>query len=281
MKLAAWLDALLDSQVHGRIAGDPRTTVGKPLGCPKPRVFKDAIDYGQADFDASRVLSVDGQILVLSGDDRALLYAMSNQPRHLDELRHAFELLSPDGPSIANLIDIGCGPCTAGLAYASVVGAAAPFRYYGIDRAASMRRLAEDLFRGAKQAGGLHPQTLGTFSDSLASAQFDRRNWGHSLAVVSYLLSSPTVDPAELATQIAAALDRAGPGNQTILHINSANQYANRNWPVFRDALTDQGFGLVHEEKEDFADTDKSVVEISYALFHRPKQEVMKMGDQQ
>jgi hypothetical protein len=279
MKLAAWLNALLDTRVHGRIASDPRTAAAKPLGCPKHRVFKDAIDSGQADFDASRALSVDGQTLVLSGDDRALLYAMFNQPRHLDELRHAFELLSPDGPSVVNLIDIGCGPCTAGLAYASVVGAGAAFRYYGIDRAGSMRRLAEELFRGAAQAGGLHPQTRASFSDSLESAKFDKRNWGHSLAVVCYLLSSQTVNPAELAQQVAAALDRAGPGNQTILHINSANMYANRNWPVFREALAEQGFGLVHEEKEPFTDTDKSVVEISYALFHRPKQEVMKIGD--
>ncbi|MGO1071790.1 hypothetical protein [Lysobacter sp. CA199] len=277
MNLAQWLEALLQRDVHDRIESDPRSVADTLMGCPKHRVFKEVIGSGQADFDCAVALHVDGKAVMFSADDRALFYAKYNQPRHLDELRHAFEHLSPGRSAADNMLDIGCGPFTAGLVYASVVGAGEPFRYYGVDRAASMRNLAQRLFEGARLVGGVHADTRAAFFADLASVHCDPPNWGHSLAVISYLLGSPTVDAAPMAEAIAATLNRIGPGPQSVLHINSAHGYANRKYPEFRDALIRHGFALAKEDEERFMDTNKGFVDISYALLHRPKQEIMNM----
>ncbi len=110
----------------------PTTRNNLILGLPKQQVFGQVIGGGQAEFDTP--------YLHLSGADRALLYAYMNQPGHVAELIEAFTQLFKNGPPEDPLIvaDVGCGPCTGGLALAAVLGV--PFTYIGLDRYASDAR---------------------------------------------------------------------------------------------------------------------------------------------
>ena len=116
MSAPKWLQDLVDVHVDQKIRNDTRTTPTTFLGWPRDRVFGEVIEGGQADFDAATG--------ALSGPDKALLYAKYNQPRHLDELRYAFGLLLGEHKNISRptVIDIGCGPFTAGLAFAAALG---------------------------------------------------------------------------------------------------------------------------------------------------------------
>jgi hypothetical protein len=135
--IAPWLMQLLNDEIDDRVRTDPRTTNATFLGWPRERVFREVVGGGQADFDAP--------VGHLAGSDRALLYAKYNQRRHLDELQHAFDRLLTNGRiSFPTVLDLGCGPFTAGLSLAGVLGSNEPFRYFGIDRAVSMRELAKD-----------------------------------------------------------------------------------------------------------------------------------------
>jgi SAM-dependent methyltransferase len=264
MNNATWLTDLLNEEIDKAINNDVRTTATTFLGWPKDRIFRDVIGGGQADFDAD--------LGHLTGDDRAMLYARYNQRRHLDELAHAFRHLLGVESDIARptVIDLGCGPFTAGLSFAAMLGAAEPFRYFGVDRAAAMLQLARRLADAARTLGAFHPGTTISFGQELASVNFGpvRDEW--TVVVASYLLASPTLDVESLVGEILVALDRVGPGPVAVLYTNSANANARAKFPAFRDSLMKGGFNVIIEDIERFTDTSKPPTDVHYALLHRP-----------
>lgn len=84
---------------------DPRSQGGTLLGLSAADA-KEAVEWGQADFDAA----ASG----LSPDDLVLLYAYFLQLRHLEELTTAFRqmLLNQSIDDTPVVLDLGCGPCT-------------------------------------------------------------------------------------------------------------------------------------------------------------------------
>ncbi len=260
-----WLTDLLDEEVHTRIRDDART-IARPttfLGWPKDTIFSDVLGGGQADFDAP----VGG----LSGQDRALLYARYNQRRHLDELGEAFAQLfgKADGAGVPTIIDLGCGPFTAGLALAAAVGPTRPFRYYGVDRATAMCEVGTRFAATAKRLGAFHDETTYAFTDELATLAFGQIRGDLTLVVASYLLASPSLVVDDLVPELVRAVERIGPGPAAILYTNSAKPGPNRNYPRFRELLVAAGFEVKSDAEELFAKTRKPT-DLRYALFFRP-----------
>ncbi|TAM33250.1 MAG: hypothetical protein EPN68_01835 [Rhodanobacter sp.] len=237
---------------------------GTLLGWPRDTIFGQVISAGQADFDRP--------IGHLSSDDRALLYADFNQRRHLDELSHAFRQLVDNRPLSAGLkiLDLGCGPFTAGLSFAEVVGDTVPFRYFGVDRSSAMSRLGQTLADGARASGGLHELTSIWFGDNLANADFGPVRGEPTIIVASYLLASPTLDSRALVGELEDALNRVGPGMAAVLYTNSAMAVATQKYPAFKAALMERGFQEKVDCMERFTDTDKEPKQLHYALFVRP-----------
>lgn len=264
MSRTAWLADLLAREIEDRINEDVRTTATTFLGIPKDRIFRDVIGGGQADFNAD--------VAHLTGDDRALLYARYNQRRHLDELIHAFKGLLGEEETVARptIIDVGCGPFTAGLAFAEVFGPSEPFRYFGVDRATTMLRLGERLAREADRVGAFHPLATYWFGENLSAANFGPVRGEWTIVIASYLLASPTLDVHMLVRDILEALDRVGPGPVAVLYTNSASANARAKFPAFQEALLEGGFELAIADTERFTDTSKSPTALHYALFHRP-----------
>jgi SAM-dependent methyltransferase len=259
-----WLRALIDQEVHDRLRCDPRTLEqpGTLLGWPQDRIFTDALKGGLADFDAP--------VGSLSGADRALLYARFNLPRHLDELGEAFgQLFQASGRAgDPTVVDLGCGPFTAGLALAAALGPEAVFRYHGIDRATSMRGLGRRFAEGARERGAFHPKTTWAFGSDLDAHDFGAPSGDTTVVVASYLFANPSVDPQALAAGVLRALERIGPGPAAFLYTNSAAPRLNESFRPFSDALVEDGFRVVTDGTERFERT-RNPTDLHYALLYR------------
>ncbi|ATB32291.1 hypothetical protein [Melittangium boletus] len=266
-----WLVALINTEVDIRIRNDARTMAAPNtfLGYPKDRIFQEVLGGGQADFDAP--------IGKLTGEDRALLYAKYNQSRHLDELGEAFDQLFSitSRAGQPTLIDLGCGPFTAGLALAATLNKARAFRYHGFDRADSMRGLGARFAETAKRLGAFHPNATWSFGQNLDIHDFGRIRGDLTLVVASYLLASPTVDVESLVGSVVNAVNRIGPGPAAVLYTNSAKPGPNKKYPSFSKALRESGFELKRDHVELFQKT-KNPADLRYALFFRPATTVLK-----
>lgn len=227
-----------------RVLNDPRSTPGTRLGWPAQSVQADVIGFGQADFDSP--------VGHLTGADRALLYAFFNQRAHLGDLRGVLEQLfaGADRGGTPTILDLGCGPFTAGLALAAVLGNGRAFHYFGLDRSLEMRRLGATLAAAAREREALHDSTTIAFVDALEDVQFDKPRWDITLVVASYLLASPTIDTNALAASVAAAVNRRGCGTAAFLYLNSAKAFPNAKWPDLVASLATAGFELRIDQVE-------------------------------
>lgn len=259
-----WLEQLRRQLIVTPISNDPRSVHGTRLGRQSSWIFNHAIGGGQADFDQA--------IEELSPRDRVMLYALFNQKAHVDELIHAFDkfLPNPDTFKGATVVDIGCGPFTAGLAVANVIGPRVAFRYFGVDRAVSMRSFANELAEAVRVLGEFNERTEVGFYRSVDEIDFGRHRGAEiAVFVLSYLLASDTIDVDALAGEINRASSRIGMGQTFVLYTNSARESACANYPAFRNRMVEAGFRVYVEETEHFLDTD-TPRDIHYALFERP-----------
>lgn len=263
-----WLERLRRRVIVDPLANDPRSPPGtRLLGHDANWVFKHAVGGGQADFDQP--------IADLLPHDRAKLYALLNQKGHIDELIYALELFLPEVQLAegTTVLDIGCGPFTAGLALANVVGSAAAYRYYGFDRAASMLALGQELANGARDAGAIHERTTVAFHRELAHANFGpQRAAERTLFVLSYLLASDTIDLPTLVSNIAATAERVGWGPIYVLYTNSVTEFNRRHFPFFAALMEAADFQLVREEET------TQPRRIHYALFTRSARHMVPIG---
>ena len=221
-----------------------------------------AIAGGQAKFDEP----IDN----LSARDRVLLYALFNQKGHVLELIDAFQNLldSPWQLNGATILDIGCGPFTAGLAIANVVGNDVDFRYFGVDTSREMCALGGDLARAAREEGGLSPAVSVQFTDSIEVIDFGAARLGRTIVVLSYLLASDSLNIQTIVRQIVEACNRIGPGPVAVLYTNSGFAARRASFPEFDGRMQAAGFKCVVVDFEMFEDGNKSR-HIHYALFTR------------
>lgn len=263
----AWLETVINEEIFTKIDTDPRTLAAPEtfLGWPKNKIFVDVIGFGQANFDTT--------VGHLSPSDRAILYARYNQPRHLDELTDAFLNLTSSSQHAGRptILDLGCGPFTAGLAFAATFGPSREFRYFGIDIATSMCQLGARLAEAAQRHGGLNARTTYSFESDLKNIEFGPIRGDLTIVVASYLLASPTLDVKHLVEELSHTLARIGPGPAAVLFTNSAAPHLNTKYPEFRQALCDAGFIVEVDDTEFFTKT-KNPKDLRYALFFRKPQ---------
>jgi len=270
---APWLAPLIEEEVHERLRNDPRTLAkpGTLLGWSHDQVYSTVIEGGQAEFDQP--------IGDLLGADRALLYARFNLPRHLDELGDAFGQLfsSFSRAGTPTLIDLGCGPFTAGLSLAEALGPESAFHYHGFDRATSMGELGRRFAEGARRRGALHGRTTWGFGSDLDGHDFGKLRNDMTIVVASYVLASRTIEAGPLASSVLRAIKRIGPGPAVFLYTNSATPWSNRNFAPFRDALVAGGFKVVFDGVERFLQT-RNPADLRYALLFREAQATIDLG---
>ncbi len=274
--LPQWLQDLRRDEITERVGNDPRSVGRKVLGVDKDAVMDEVIGWGQADFDEPWG--------TLSSDDRVLLYAYFLQLRHLEELAEAFRMLfAGTHPNDPIIVDLGCGPFTGGLAIASALGADTRFDYVGVDRSCAMRRFGEQLASAAARLDAM-PHNVRHWSPSLASVSWNEApGWRDVIVIVSYLFASPTLDVAALIAELEGLLSRLGGGRVTVLYTNSARQGVNLSFPVFCDTLQNAGFQLYADDTGNIEikrRTGARTHRLRYALFHRDRQSILRLGAQ-
>lgn len=262
--LHPWYAGLRQSMVVDPTMKDPRETrkPGTRLGWPTDWIFNTAIGGGQADFDKP--------IENLTPRDRAMLYAFFNQKGHIEELVHAFGKLWPDPASIHGtmIIDVGCGPFTGGLALANIVGGAAKFRYFGVDRAKSMCALGQELAQGARDAGALHRETEIQFVPDLDQLPIASLCVEPTFIVLSYLLASNTLNVDEMFDGLLRVFGKKSLNPVSVLYTNTTRAEARKKYPQLRKRLVEAEFQVVVEDEETLTDGSKPR-NVHYALFHR------------
>ena len=230
-----------------------------------------AIDWGQAQFDESW--------RGLSPADRALLYAYFNQKGHLEELTEAFrKIFENQVPHNPIVIDLGCGPCTGGLAFADMLDPP-DFDYIGVDQSVAMRDLGERLATSAPRLKAMRRRWA---SDLRSVGWNEATGWRPVLVIVSYLLASRTLQPGTLVDHLDALLARLGRGRVTMLYTNSPRPSANRSFPAFEQAMRRAGFDMAADGTGEIT-VDRWQGEqrrpLRYAVFHRPEQRTLRLGD--
>ena len=271
VELPDWLDRLRRIEVTNRVRNDPRSRGRTLFGMDRAQAFE-AIGGGQADFDAP---SGD-----LSPDDLVLLYAYLNQKGHIEELVTASDLLlagsKPPNPIV---VDVGCGPFTGGLALVATLGHDPCFDYIGIDRAASMRRLAARL-----ASSGLVPGRVTThWAADIDSVEWLRPpGFREVIVIVSYLFASPTLDAEAMFMGLDRLLRRIGQGAVTLLYTNSTREELNRQYPGFRQRLEEAGFRVRAEDQGEIVverSNRPQERKLYYALFRRPQVRRLLLGE--
>ena len=261
-----------------RVKDDPRSGPEQFLGVSSSVATHEAAGWGQADFDEPW-----GD---LSSDDRVLLYAYFFQFGHLQELIAAFQMLFTENPPSDKpiVVDLGCGPFTGGLAFASVLGFGPRFEYIGVDRSDAMRRLGERLAAASVTHHDTALEINHYWSPDIRSISWsDPPKWNPVFVIVSYLLASPTLDAVELITDLEQLLTKLGRGPVTVLYTNSIRPEANRSFPNFRSALCDADFQIIADDngmiEAERSSGSKYERPLRYALFHRPAQNTLSLGD--
>ena len=256
-----WLEQLRTQLIVRPIQNDARTCYNQPLGREVNWLFTHAIGGGQADFDQP--------IDDLTALDRVKLYAYLNQKAHVDELIHAFTKLLPDLEKFRNatVIDIGCGPFTAGLALANVVGNGVAYRYFGVDHSSTMCMFGNALAKAVQVLGEFHPETQIHFCQNIDEINFGPMRASElTIFVLSYLLASSSIDVDTLVEQITRARKKVGLGAAVLLYTNTGREGARTLYPSFSKNLITAGFEENTEATELFRDSDKERI-IHYALF--------------
>jgi hypothetical protein len=265
LELKPWYQDLRRTQIVDPIMKDPRETgVDQTrLGKPTSWVFNTAIGGGQADFDKP--------VEDLTPRDRVMLYAFFNQKGHVEELVHAFSKLWPAPSSIrgCTVIDVGCGPFTAGLALANVIGSAAAFQYFGVDTSLSMQTLARELEVEVRKVKELHERTTVDFVADVTHIPVRELRAEPIFVVLSYLLASASLDVAKLTADVLTLCDRATLGSVNLFYTNTTRDDARKKYPELRERLADAGFRLEVEDEEVLTDGSRRR-SVHYALFHRP-----------
>lgn len=272
--LSPWLQHLRETEIVQPVQRDQRTGGDAVLGLSADAA-KEAAGWGQADFDVP--------FGNLSPDDRVLLYAYFFQRRHLVELTHAFrQILSNHGlQGEPVVLDLGCGPCTGGLALAAVLRSKTSFEYIGIDRSDAMRKLGARLVSVAARNREVSEIRCHWASEIAGLAWNRPPSWHTVIVIVSYLFASRTLDSKQLADDLNELLQQIGRGDVAILYTNSAKPGPNRKFGAFANRLKQFGFELVTDDtgRIESQRSDRPY-ELRYALFYRSRQRILERSEE-
>jgi SAM-dependent methyltransferase len=196
-----------------------------------PDVAKRALGSGRRRFDTPDAASG------LSPGQLALIYAYSSMRMHYCEVRHAlrafWDELAIDGTSV-QLYDFGCGPATAGLAFACHAAEEGVNlrgrRYWGVDESHAMLTLAERFGERVLEPAGYVVE----YEDRLPVDGYgSAMQTGVFLA--SYLFASDSLDPDRLARDVHRL--RREHERFVVLTVNSDLAIANTKGSAFAKEL--------------------------------------------
>ena len=231
------------AHIASKVRHDRRTRMGRNLllGRPFHQIRYKIIRNGSVDFDQG-YRDQQGE---LSPNDLVALYNYLYLPRHHAEIMSSCDRFSNYFDSLLSserrtwVVDLGCGPGTAGLAFADYCSKRL-FHYLGIDRSDAMRRAARELLRQARTSGLINERshiTAASNTFSIPSA-IEKCTAPINIAfVASYLFASKSLDIDGVSNSVRASIESNSVEQCLFLYLNSATRYANRNYDTFVRSL--------------------------------------------
>jgi SAM-dependent methyltransferase len=236
-------DAFHRTHVASKVRHDCRTRMGRNLllGHPFHRVRHEVIRNGRVDFDRG----YRGPWGELSPEDLVALYSYLYLPRHHAEAASSFDRFSGFiDPLLSSgrrtwVVDLGCGPGTAGLAFADHCSKQA-FHYLGIDRSGAMGRAARSLLRQARASGLIDETSHVTSSSNVFNIPAALKKCTTPVNVVfvaSYLFASRSLDVEWVSGCVRAAAESESVERCLFVYLNARARYPNRNYEAFVGSL--------------------------------------------
>jgi SAM-dependent methyltransferase len=227
------------------VMSDPRSDDNEDLklGFPFKVIRDEVLEKGLGDFRSGRSHPEFGS---LTAEERALLYAFVNMKVHYFQCLAALDQGRPHLEDVVQeksrglVIDIGCGPGTAGLAIAARYPSST-WDYIGIDHAPAMRDLATRILSAARSRGYVGSANQVSMLESWEGLPRPEVLAGRPILVMcSYFFASHSLNYKTLSS-LAAVLGaiRMAPGRAPLAlsYVNSTNELATRNYDLFLQLL--------------------------------------------
>ncbi len=214
------------------------------LGYPFQVIRRDVIKSGLADFSDGHHHPKYGD---LSADDKVLLYCFANMKLHFFESLATLRRYNGAVKAIFDsnrtklMIDLGCGPGTAGLALAEFLNRPNAI-YIGLDRAQPMLRKAKSLLGAAIERSMLAPTSRVVTTSSWATlrqtiGKFTRP--ANVLINATYLFASDSLDVDEVCDLVTGIGNQEKVRRLLFMYSNSNDSRAGVKFTDFKKRLKD------------------------------------------
>lgn len=239
---------VLDRHVNRPVITHPRSTRDAKMGYGFSTVLEEILQKGRADFR----VGFSGPNGDLTPKEKCLLYGFYNAKKHyaaarmiFDECRAWLEPLIREG---LTMIDIGCGPATAGVAFADCFPRAS-LDYRGVDIAPEMLTLGTAIMQDLKNHSWLDASSTFEWAFNWRDLPAARRK--HTLVMGCYLFASDSLDEqiADLADYLKELSASAAGGTVFLFYANSTNELAGENYVRLGAALGFDGTSVVRTVK--------------------------------
>ncbi len=219
------------------------------------------INYGRVNFSNQLpMFEEDG----MSPEQQVLLYCYYIMRQHYCSSANIYKSMSVRLKALmeaargnVQLIDIGCGPATCGLAFAEQFLATAPkMRYNGIDISVAMRDMGERLIKDTLNER-LRYKLFESFNE-LNDTYWDAISETPSMVIfnLSYFFSN--VDPAfaeSLANRICEVIKKKSANRYVFIIQHSETDYKLNSFQVFKRVILSENVQEVKSEKTEFTYT--------------------------
>jgi hypothetical protein len=238
------MNAVFRDQVVKPVCEHPDTdlTENDLFGLPFELVRDEVICKGRADFSVGYEHARYGKI---TAEQKLLLYSFINFKKHFYACRRAFEtyrvelgrLWIGERPAV---IDLGCGPGTAGLALCDSFPGTT-WDYVGVDSAAPMLAQTDRMLSSGKRAGLMDPQSLVWLCKDWNECRTSViRQTAPVLLLCSYLFASASLSPAvlsDLAGWVRSFLTTSDRPVTLLLYLNSTIPVAGASYESFKQLI--------------------------------------------
>jgi len=230
------IEDIFDSKIISKIKDLRETSFHEIILGRESQSLRVVINYGRANFDEPYE--------DVSADEKVLIYCYLNMRKHFFTKIHILNMINSSSVggffkerifiSCANLIDVGCGPLTAGLAYADFMRTnftSKKINYYGVDISESIIRKAKDFSTSTIFTN----DSKFSFFPNWRNISLNFENGQPIIFIFSYLFANLneklTIDLAEFTQEIISKFEKNSP--IILMFQNPVNSERNTMFDIF------------------------------------------------
>jgi len=220
---------------------DSRTDFDGPMRCGYPfgTIRDNVIKKGRADFREGHEHPKYGK---LTADEKVLLYCFINMKLHFFEAFGAFRAYKPSLKSLLDaamptrMVDLGCGPGTAGLALAECFKSP-NIRYIGLDIAKAMLGKARSMLQAAKDRSLLGSKSVLAMTSSwshLCTFPAAYTSATNAFFNATYLFSSDSLDVDDVCKAVMAYKGSPHVKRLLFIYSNTDTEISGEKYQLFK-----------------------------------------------